>query len=61
MGWALTMEGRRDPGGAMILFDDRLEAEDLARQIRARGTRVVVKPYPDDAGRVRESAVTLEG
>lgn len=33
----------------MILFEDRLEAEDLARQIRARGTRVVVKPYPDDA------------
>lgn len=47
MGWAVTMEGRPDPGAAMILFDDPVEAEDMARQIRARGTRVVVRPYPD--------------
>jgi hypothetical protein len=46
MGWAVTLEGRTDPGAVMLLFDDRTEAESLAGEIRARGTQVVVRFYP---------------
>ncbi len=46
MGWAVTLEGRSDPQGIVLLIDDRSEAESLAREIRARGQRVVVVPYP---------------
>lgn len=46
MGWAVAMEGRLDPGGIVLLLEDRLEAESLADEIRTRGTRVVVRMYP---------------
>ncbi|MBV9659923.1 MAG: hypothetical protein JO337_02070 [Acidimicrobiales bacterium] len=46
MSWAVTMEGRSDPGGIVLLFDDRSEAESIAHEIRTRGTSVVVKSYP---------------
>jgi hypothetical protein len=45
MGWAVTVEGRSDPGGIVLLLDDRSEAESIADEIRNRGTRVVVKLY----------------
>ena len=47
MGWAVTMEGRADPGGIVLLIEEREEAESIAREICSRGTRVVVRPYPD--------------
>jgi hypothetical protein len=46
MGWAVTMEGRSDPGGIVLLIEDRSEAESIAAEIRTRGTRVVVRLYP---------------
>lgn len=46
MSWAVTMEGRSDPGGIVMLFDDRSEAESIAHEIRTRGTSVVVRVYP---------------
>lgn len=46
MGWAVTMEGRMDPGGIVLLIDEREEAESIAREIRSRGPKVVVRPYP---------------
>ncbi len=46
MGWAVTLEGRSDPQGIVLLIDDRAEAEILASEIRARGQLVVVRPYP---------------
>ena len=47
MGWAVTMDGRSDPGGIVLLIEEREEAESIAREIRTRGPRVVVRPYPD--------------
>lgn len=49
MSWAVVQE-KSGLAAAMMLFDDRLEAEDLAREIRARGNQVVVRPYPDKRG-----------
>ena len=46
MGWAVAMEGRVDPGAIVLLIEEREEAESIAREIRSRGTRVVVRPYP---------------
>jgi hypothetical protein len=46
MGWAVTMEGRADPGAIVLLIEERDEAESIAREICSRGTRVVVRPYP---------------
>lgn len=46
MTWAVTMEGRVDPGAIVLLIEERDEAESLAREICSRGTRVVVRPYP---------------
>ncbi len=46
MGWAVTLEGRSDPQAIVLLIDDRSEAESIASEIRARGQRVVVLPYP---------------
>lgn len=49
MGWAVTLEGRSDPQGIVLLVEDWAEAESLASEIRARGPRVVVMPYPAPA------------
>lgn len=46
MGWAVALEGRWDPQGIVLLIEDRAEAESIAGEIRARGPRVVVRPYP---------------
>ena len=46
MGWAVTMEGRADPGAIVLLIEERDEAESIAREICSRGTKVVVRPYP---------------
>ena len=46
MGWAVTMEGRADPGAIVLLIEEREEAESIAQEIRSRGTSVVVRPYP---------------
>ncbi len=44
--WAVTLEGRSDPGGIVFLIDEREEAESIAHELRSRGTRVVVRQYP---------------
>lgn len=44
--WAVTLEGRADPGAIVFLIDEQEEAESIARELRGRGTRVVVRPYP---------------
>lgn len=46
MGWAVTLEGRSDPRGIVLLIEDRAKAERIASEIRAQGPRVVVMPYP---------------
>lgn len=46
MGWALTLEGRVDPAGIVLLVDDKDEAESIAREVRRNGTRIVIRPYP---------------
>lgn len=46
MGWALTLDGRMDRAGILMLIEDREEAESLAHEIRRNGTRIVVRPYP---------------
>jgi hypothetical protein len=45
MDWAVALEGRSDPEGILLLLADRSEAENLAKEIRVRGTPVVVVPY----------------
>jgi hypothetical protein len=47
MGWAVTMEGRADPGAIVLLIAEWEEAESIASELRSRGTPVVVRPYPD--------------
>ncbi len=47
MEWAVTVEGRTGPEAIVLLLDERREAETIASEIRARGQRVVVRPYPD--------------
>ena len=46
MGWALTLEGRVDPAGIVLLVDDKDEAESIAQEVRRNGTRIVIRPYP---------------
>lgn len=50
MSWAVTLEGRSDPRGIVFLIDDLAEAESIADEIRTRGPRVVVMPYPAQDG-----------
>jgi hypothetical protein len=45
------MEGRVDPGGIVLLVEEREEAESIAEEIRSRGPRVVVRAYPDAVSR----------
>jgi hypothetical protein len=40
------MEGRADPSAIVLLIEEREEAESIASEIRSRGPRVVVRPYP---------------
>jgi hypothetical protein len=44
--WALTLEGRADPAGIILLLDDKEEAEIIAREVRRNGTPIVIRPYP---------------
>ena len=46
MGWALTLEGRVDPAAIVLLVDDKEEAESIAQEVRQKGTRIVIRPYP---------------
>jgi hypothetical protein len=46
MEWAVTIEGRSNPGAILVLIDERGEAESIASEIRGRGRRVVVRPHP---------------
>lgn len=45
MCWAVALEGRYDREGVLMLLADRAEAESIAAEIVARGSRVVVVPY----------------
>ena len=45
MTWALTLEGRSDPSGVVLLIDDEREAELLAMEIRRKGIAIVVRPH----------------
>lgn len=45
MDWAVAIEGRTDPGGIVLLCDDRSEAESIASEIRTMGTKVTVRQY----------------
>jgi hypothetical protein len=47
MGWSVIIDGRADPGGIVLLLEERNEAESIALEMRSRGTQVVVRPYPD--------------
>ena len=47
MGWAVTLEGRSDRRGIVVLIDDRAKAEHIASEIRTQGQRVVVTPYAE--------------
>jgi hypothetical protein len=44
MEWAVTIEGRSNPGAILVLIDERGEADSIASEIRRRGRRVVVRP-----------------
>ncbi len=57
MSWAVAVEGRADPGAVVLLLEERDEAESIAREIRERGTRVVVRPYPLLGGPARPGPV----
>jgi len=46
MEWAIALEGRTDLGGILLLLEDRAEAESIAGEMRERGHRVAVRPYP---------------
>jgi hypothetical protein len=57
MGWSVIIDGRADPGGIVLLVEERKEAESIASEMRSRGTQVVVRPYPDKrASHPRESS-----
>jgi hypothetical protein len=44
-GWAVTIEGRDDCAGILLIVDDHAEAESIAREIRRRGAvRAVARP-----------------
>jgi hypothetical protein len=47
MTWAVALDGRSDEEGILLLLEDREEAESIAVEVRRRGHRVVVRPYPD--------------
>lgn len=46
MAWAVVVEGRSDPGRILLIIDDKREAETLAHEIRRKGRRVGIEPYP---------------
>ena len=43
MDWAITLEGRADQGGIVLMLDDREDAEGIAAEMRRKGHRVVVR------------------
>lgn len=53
MSWALTMEGRNDREGVVLLLDDEREAQRIAGEVRRKGIQLVVRPY-----RVQHSATS---
>ncbi len=56
MSWALTVEGRTDPAGIVLLIDEREEAESIAQDIRRNGIPIVIRPY---AAREKSAGVGL--
>jgi hypothetical protein len=51
----VTMEGREDQGGILLIIDNLDEAKSIAEDLRERGVRVVVRLLED---RDRNGAVT---
>ena len=47
MSWALTLEGRSDRAGVVLLIDDEREAERIASEVRRKGIQIVVRPHRD--------------
>jgi hypothetical protein len=47
VGWSVSIEGREDRGGILLVVGERIEAESLAEEIRQRGVRVVARPIRD--------------
>jgi hypothetical protein len=47
MSWAIARESRDGLGEVLMIVEHRHVAEELVRQMRDRGQRVVVRPYPD--------------
>jgi ERCC4-type nuclease len=56
MGWAVTIDGRADPGAIVVLIDEREEAESIAGEIRSHGIQVVVRPFPDGTASLPRAA-----
>jgi hypothetical protein len=42
--WAVAIEARDDPGGILLIVEDRGEAESIAAELRERGVKAVVRP-----------------
>ena len=54
MDWAVVLEGRMNREGVLMLLDDRGTAESIASELRRKGQRVTVHPYPEvEAGASR--------
>jgi hypothetical protein len=45
MSWEVALDPRAGPGEALMILAERQEAEEIAREMRARGQRVVVRPH----------------
>jgi hypothetical protein len=42
--WKVAIEGRDDPGGILLIVEDRGEAESIAAELRERGVKAVAQP-----------------
>jgi hypothetical protein len=47
MDWAVILEGRLSREGVLMLLEDRGTAESIAAELRLKGQRVTVYPYPE--------------
>jgi hypothetical protein len=47
MSWAIARESGDGLWEALMILEDRREAEELVRQVPVRGQRLGVRPYPD--------------
>ena len=61
MTWALTLEGRSDRGGIVLLIDDRGEAERIATEVRLKGIAIVVKPHVSQRAALSSSRDPSQG